>query len=83
MPTNYYPLHNDDIHVFFDDNVALLTDEKVLSLIDTVKYKVGHCYHNAETIYKILTANEYDEKMYCGWIFPADTPLALDIGSIK
>lgn len=70
MPTNYYPLHNDDIHVFFDDNVTLITDEKVLSLIDTVKYEVGHCYHNAETICKILTENGYDAKMYCGWMFP-------------
>ena len=42
----------------------------MLNLIDTVKYEVGHCYHNAETIYKVLTANGYDAKMYCGWMFP-------------
>lgn len=69
IPTAYYPLCNNEIRVFHADNCKEITDEKILSILDKVEYKVGHCYTNSEELCRLLKEAGYDAKTYSGWFF--------------
>ena len=69
VPTEYYPLNGNGFSVFHYENTKQITDEKVLELIDSVPYKIGHCYQNTSDIASILRKNGYDIKTYVGWVF--------------
>lgn len=69
MPTDMYPLANNDIHVFSDENLEEITDKEVLDVIDQVPYKIGHCYTNSQNIVDALAKVGVEACIYCGWAF--------------
>ena len=73
IPTDYYPLNGMEYRTFHSGNTERITDEKVLTLIDKVSYKIGHCYQNTDAVAKILRKHGYDVKTYVGWLFVAET----------
>lgn len=68
VPTNLYPL-NDKYKVFTYKNTEPVTDEKILKIFDSVKYKIGHCYQNSEKLVSRLREENINAKCYCGWLF--------------
>lgn len=71
IPTSYYPL-NGQYEVFTQENTEVLEDEKVLALIDSVEYQIGHCYQNSRLIADTLVFNGYEAETYVGWLFVDD-----------
>lgn len=69
VPTVLFPLKSNDFKVFKYGNTKVVTDVKVLELIDTVPYKIGHCYSNTKAIAEVLGSVGYDVRTYCGWLF--------------
>lgn len=69
IPTELYPLNNNDFRVFHWSNTKEITDVKVLELIDKVKYQIGHCYQNTTEVVDILRKHDYNVKSYVGWLF--------------
>lgn len=69
IPTVYYPLCENAFDVFYKDICKEITDDAVLSIIDQVTYKMGHCYQNSEELYTLLTQAGFDAKLYAGWLF--------------
>lgn len=69
VPTVYYPLPANDFRVFTQENTDLITDEKILSLIDSVSYKIGHCYTNTKKVVDLLNSCGYSVECYVGWLF--------------
>ena len=68
IPTAYYPL-NDEYKVFTYLNTERLLDENVLKIFDKAKYRIGHCYTNAEELCELLVKAGYNAKTYVGWLF--------------
>lgn len=73
VPTIMYPLNSSRFKVFKYENTEIVSDEKVLELIDTVSYKIGRCYENAENVTKVLCENGYHAESYVGWLFTGET----------
>lgn len=71
IPTSYYPL-NGQYEIFTQENTEVLEDEKVLALIDSVEYQIGHCYQNSRLIADTLVFNGYEVETYVGWLFVDD-----------
>ena len=68
IPTVLYPLPSDNLEVFTAENTEPITDKALLDLIDTVPFKVGHCYSTARGLYDVLTKNGYSCTTYEGWL---------------
>lgn len=68
MPTSLYPL-NGPYQVFHCKNTKIVTDEKILEIFDSVKYKIGFCYTNTQNLVKALKAAGYEAKSFVGWLF--------------
>lgn len=66
-PTSMYPLHNDSFSVFTDDNTKIITDKKVINIINKLSFQKGRCYSNSEKIINALKG--YNAKAFAGWFF--------------
>lgn len=71
IPSVIYPLNNTP-EVFVEENTELIIDNKILQLIDSICYKIGHCYTNAESVCTVLNRNGYKAEVYVGWYINAD-----------
>lgn len=69
IPTVYYPLPDNDIRVFAKENTNIVSDKKILSLIDSIQYEIGHCYTNTKKVVALLKSNGYSVESYAGWLF--------------
>lgn len=69
VPTDKFPLLNDDIHVFSLWNCEEITDSSIIKAIDTVQYEIGHCYENSDKVAKVLRDIGQEPRIYCGWCF--------------
>ena len=70
IPTVTYPL-NGEISTFTYENTKEVTDENILSIIDSVPYKISFCYENTTRIVEKLQEAGYDAVPYVGWLFMA------------
>lgn len=73
IPTDYYPLNKAGFKVFTHENTVKITDEAILRGVDSVKYKIGHCYENTEAVAKVLRKRNVDVKTYVGWLLVGKT----------
>ena len=67
-PSVQWPL-NGPYEVFTAENCKLIEDENVAGIVDTIPYRIGHCYQNAENVMKSLQKAGYAATQYCGWLF--------------
>ena len=67
-PTVLWPL-NGSYEVFTAENCNLIEDDAVAGIVDTIPYRIGHCYQNAEDVTKALQEAGYAATQYCGWLF--------------
>lgn len=75
IPTEYYPLPNNEIKYFSALNTTDIKDEKMIKIINSIEYKVGKCFENTSNLFKKLSPF-YDVRMYAGWLFVEnDTPV--------
>lgn len=76
VPTVMYPL-NGKCEVFTYRNTKRVEDEAILSCFDSVQYKIGRCYSNAERLVEALKNAGIDAVPYVGWLFVAngETPI--------
>ncbi len=72
IPTISYPL-NGKVCTFTSQNTKEVTDENVLSIMDTVPYQIGYCYQNTQRLVQKLQAAGYDAVPYVGWLFTSGT----------
>lgn len=72
IPTHRWPL-NASYQVFHSHNCELLENDNVAALVDTVPYRIGHCYSNAEAVTKVLQEAGYPATQYVGWFFVGET----------
>ena len=68
IPTAYYPL-NGMYRVFTKENSEIVSDKKLLSLIDRIPYQIGHCYTNTKNVSDLLKRSGYEVETYAGWLF--------------
>lgn len=71
VPSVMYPL-NGACEVFTYRNTKRVDDEAVLACFDSVRYKIGRCYDNAERLAQALKEAGFDAVPYVGWAFVAD-----------
>ena len=74
VPTVYYPL-NGKYEIFHYENTEKVTDENILNIFDSIKYKIGHCYQNTDALVTALKTAGYDAKSYVGWLFTGNDQL--------
>ena len=75
IPTAYYPLTG-KLKVFSTNNTEPIQDDRILDLIDDVKYGVGFCYRNTRNVATILrNAGIANVKTYAGWLFTSEESL--------
>lgn len=67
IPSKEYPI-NEKEEIFLEENTEEITDRAILNIIDSVPYKVGQCYTNADAIIKTLQEHKIKAKMYVGWM---------------
>lgn len=76
VPTCMFPLHDDkNFKVFTYDNTEVITDKKILDIIDSCPYEPNRCYTNTERLLERLLAGGINAKPYVGWIFCHDGSL--------
>ena len=72
MPTEYYPMGK-DFEVLHYADTEIVEDENLLSVFDSVEYRIGRCYTNSRCLLDKLTAAGYDNVIpYCGFLFIGD-----------
>lgn len=67
IPSKLYPLSYDNYKIFESSNTLEIKDEDILNLINTVKFKLAHCYTMSEML--LDTLKDYNIKSYSGWFF--------------
>lgn len=67
IPSVMYPLNNSP-EIFCYENTELITDEKIVEIIDSVPYKIGNCYSNTKYIVEELIKNGIKAEPYVGWL---------------
>ncbi len=67
-PSVMWPL-NGHYQVFHYNNCELIENEVVKDIVNQMKYRIGHCYSNAEAVTKALFDAGFHAKMYVGWLF--------------
>lgn len=78
MPTEYYPLPNDNFQVFSDSNTTELEDCRIITLLDTIPYRIGRCYSNSDAVMEAFSNNGVqDANVFCGWMFMSPHSLPL------
>lgn len=77
IPTDLYPLYNNDFEVFNNENCTKCEDVRILECFDNVEWNQGHCYQMADDLKAGLMKEGYDAKIYVGWLFvsPDTTPI--------
>lgn len=68
VPSATYPLSG-AYEIFHCKNTELITDENILSVFNSVEYKIGKCYTNTEQLLSALSAKGIEAKSYVGWLF--------------
>lgn len=69
VPTAMFPLPSDVFAVFTEENTEVLTDERIIALINDCPYTTGHCYSNTDALVAHLQKNGVDIVPYVGWLF--------------
>lgn len=77
IPTNYYPLHNENYKLFTSKNCDICEDKKILSIFDSIKFQLGHCYTMNGELYKELIKNGIDAKIWAGWLFVNESEIPI------
>lgn len=68
IPTVMWPL-NASYEAFHYNNCELIEDQIVADVVDSVHYRIGHCYANAKEVTEKLIEKGYNAKQYVGWLF--------------
>ena len=71
IPSDYYPL-NGRAEVLNCINCSdEITDDmfELISIFNTVPYKLGHCYQNSKELDSVLKFFDYKSTAYAGWLF--------------
>lgn len=69
IPSVYWPL-NGSYEVFTCENTCCFEDEeKLVTLFDTLQYRIGHCYQNTEQAANLFRRAGCRIKTYVGWLF--------------
>lgn len=80
IPTSYYPLSSNSEYaykIFRKENTEICEREEVLRIFDTIPYRIGHCYTNADELFNKLTSAGIEAKIWAGWLFVCDQTLPI------
>lgn len=69
IPSALWPLKGKRDYCFFSENTIPCEDETIRSIYDSIEFKTGKCYANAEKLRQQLTDAGYPAKFFCGWLF--------------
>lgn len=72
IPSNYYPLTNSNYKIFTSRNTTECNDDKIKEIFDSTAYCIAQCFSNADELYKKLTAQNIEAKLWSGWLFIDD-----------
>lgn len=72
IPSKMYPLESTGYEMFDFQNTIPVTDERLISIFDSIKAENGRCYTNSEKLMMSLVSTGYDAKQYVGWKFLGD-----------
>lgn len=68
IPTAMYPTKENKFELFHWENTNEITDKEIISVFDSVKFKIGGCYDNTTALYNAFKSKGIDARMYAGWI---------------
>ena len=69
IPSAMWPLKGKMDYCFFSENTIPCEDETIRSIYDSIEFRTGKCYANAEKLRQQLTDAGYPAKFFCGWLF--------------
>lgn len=70
IPSQKFPLKNDHIKIFHNENTENCHDKKVLNIYNSIDFKLGKCFNNTKMMIDIFNINEIKNvEAYAGWLF--------------
>lgn len=69
IPSAMWPLKGKRDYCFFSENTIPCEDETIRSIYDSIEFRTGKCYANAEKLRQQLADAGYPAKFFCGWLF--------------
>lgn len=69
IPSAMWPLKGKKDNFFSSENTIPCEDEAIRTIYDSIEFKTGGCYANAEKLRQQLAGAGYQAKFFCGWLF--------------
>lgn len=73
FPSAMWPVPGKDPAIFTPENTTPCTNETIRRIFDTLPFRVGRCYDNAEILAAALLEHGIQARTFCGWLLYADT----------
>lgn len=76
IPSNELPVKDKSKFLIFTTSTTeLITDKNIISIIDNMSPKIGHCYSNTDEIVNALKEKGYNCKFFAGWMIVDGIPI--------